>query len=43
MTPGGTIFTTAQNAIDIWTSFGKIPVKETANDLVYPSFVTGGM
>jgi len=43
LTPGGQMYTTAQNAIDIWTSFGKITVKESTNDLIYPSFVTGGM
>jgi NitT/TauT family transport system substrate-binding protein len=39
MASGGQIYTTAQNAIDIWRSFGKITVKESASDLVNPSFV----
>jgi NitT/TauT family transport system substrate-binding protein len=39
MAPGGQIFVTAQNAIDIWRSFGKITVNETAADIVNPTFV----
>ncbi len=39
MAPGGQIYVTAQNAIDIWTSFGKIAVKEAAGDIVNPEFV----
>ena len=37
--PGGTIFTTAQKAIDIWKSFGRIRVKESASDLVSGEFI----
>ena len=37
--PGGTIYVTAQNAIDIWKSFGMIRVKEAAADLVDPEFI----
>jgi NitT/TauT family transport system substrate-binding protein len=36
---GGRIFVTAQNAIDIWKSFGMIKVNESAADLVDPEFV----
>ncbi len=36
---GGTIFVTAQNAIDIWKSFGMIRVKESAADLVDGEFI----
>lgn len=39
MAPGGQIYMTAQNAIDIWTSLGKITTKEAAGDLVNNSFV----
>ncbi len=38
MAPGGQIYVTAQNAIDIWTALGKITVKEAAGDLVNPTF-----
>jgi NitT/TauT family transport system substrate-binding protein len=37
--PGGTIYVTAQNAIDIWKSFGMIRVNEAAADLIDPEFV----
>ena len=37
--PGGQIFVTAQNAIDIWKSFGMIRVKVAASDLVDPEFI----
>ncbi len=37
--PGGTIYKTAQNAIDIWKSFGLIRVKESAGDLVDAEFI----
>ncbi len=37
--PGGTIYVTAQNAIDIWKSFGMIRVKEAAGDIVDPQFI----
>jgi NitT/TauT family transport system substrate-binding protein len=37
--PGGTIFVTAQNAIDIWKSFGFIRVKESAADLIDAHFI----
>lgn len=37
--PGGTIYKTAQNAIDIWKSFGMIRVKETAADLIDGQFI----
>ncbi len=39
MAPGGQIWVTAQNAIDIWTSFGKISGKEAAGDIIDPEFV----
>jgi len=39
MAPGGQIYVTAQNAIDIWSSLGKINTKEAAGDLVNNSFV----
>jgi len=39
MAPGGQIYVTAQNAIDIWSSLGKIQSKESAGDLVNNSFV----
>ena len=39
MAPGGQIYVTAQNAIDIWTSLGKIKSRESAGDLVNNSFV----
>jgi NitT/TauT family transport system substrate-binding protein len=39
MSPGGQIYVTAQNAIDIWTALGKITAKEAAGDLVNNSFV----
>ena len=39
MAPGGQIYVTAQNAIDIWSSLGKIQAKEAAGDLVNNSFV----
>lgn len=39
MAPGGQIYVTAQNAIDIWSSLGKIESKEAAGDLVNNSFV----
>jgi NitT/TauT family transport system substrate-binding protein len=39
MTPGRQIYVTAQNAIDIWTSLGKIKSRESAGDLVNNSFV----
>ncbi len=39
MAPGGQIYVTAQNAIDIWTSLGKIKSQESAGDLVNNSFV----
>jgi NitT/TauT family transport system substrate-binding protein len=39
MAPGGQLYMTAQNAIDIWTSLGKITVKEAAADLIDPEFV----
>ncbi|HKV45325.1 MAG TPA: ABC transporter substrate-binding protein [bacterium] len=37
--PGGTVYVTAQNAIDIWKSFGMIRVNEAAADLVDPEFI----
>ena len=37
--PGGTIYATAQSAIDIWKSFGMIRVNEAAADLVDPEFI----
>lgn len=39
MAPGGQIYVTAQNAIDIWSSLGKIRSKESAGDLVNSTFV----
>lgn len=39
MAPGGQLYMTAQNAIDIWTALGKITVKEAAADLIDPEFV----
>jgi NitT/TauT family transport system substrate-binding protein len=39
MSPGGQIFVTAQNAIDIWSSLGKITTKESAGDIVNNTFV----
>ncbi|HLW46822.1 MAG TPA: ABC transporter substrate-binding protein [bacterium] len=39
MAPGGQIWVTAQNAIDIWSSLGKIETKEAAGDIVNNSFV----
>jgi NitT/TauT family transport system substrate-binding protein len=39
MAPGGQMFLTAQNAIDIWKGFGRITVNETAQDIVDPQFV----
>jgi len=39
MAPGGRMYVTAQNAIDIWKSFGKITENETANDIINPTFV----
>jgi NitT/TauT family transport system substrate-binding protein len=39
MAPHGQIYATAQNAINIWRSLGKITVKETAADIVNPGFV----
>jgi NitT/TauT family transport system substrate-binding protein len=39
MAPGGQIYVTAQNAIDIWTAQGKITAKEAAGDIVDNSFV----
>ena len=39
MAPGGQIYVTAQNAIDIWTSLGKITTHEAAGDLVNNAFV----
>jgi len=36
--PGG-IATTAQNAIDIWSSFGKMQTKVSASELIDPSIV----
>ena len=38
MSPGGQIYVTAQNAIDIWSSLGKVTVKEQAGDIVNNSF-----
>jgi NitT/TauT family transport system substrate-binding protein len=37
--PGGTIYVTAQNAIDIWKSFGMIREHEAAADLVDAEFI----
>ena len=37
--PGGTIYVTAQNAIDIWKSFGMIRGSVAAADLVDPEFI----
>lgn len=37
--PGGTIYVTAQSAIDIWKSFGLIRVNVAAGDLVDAEFV----
>ena len=37
--PGGTIYVTAQNAIDIWRSFGMIRGSVAAADLVDPEFI----
>ncbi len=37
--PGGQIYVTAQNAIDIWKSLGFIRVKLAAADLVDPEFI----
>jgi NitT/TauT family transport system substrate-binding protein len=37
--PGGQIFVTAQNAVDIWRSFGKITEKVGAAELVDPEFI----
>ena len=37
--PGGQIYVTAQNAIDIWKSFGMIRAPVAAGDLVDPEFV----
>ncbi len=37
--PSGQIYVTAQNAIDIWRSFGMIRVNEAATDLVDPEFI----
>ncbi len=39
MAPGGQIYVTAQNAIDIWSSLGKITSRESAGDIVNSSFV----
>ena len=39
MAPGGQIYTTAQNAIDVWTALGRIREKETAATLINPDFV----
>ncbi len=39
MAPGGQIYVTAQNAIDIWSSQGKIATKIAAGDIVNNSFV----
>jgi len=39
MAPGGQIWVTAQNAIDIWRSLGKITTKVSAGDIVNNSFV----
>jgi hypothetical protein len=39
MSPGGQIYVTAQNAIDIWSSLGKIQTREAAADIVNNSFV----
>jgi NitT/TauT family transport system substrate-binding protein len=38
-TPGGVIYVTAQNAIDIWKSFGMIRGSVAAADLVDPEFI----
>jgi NitT/TauT family transport system substrate-binding protein len=37
--PGGQIYVTAQNAIDIWKSFGMIREKVAAADLIDPEFI----
>ncbi len=37
--PGGQIYVTAQNAVDIWRSFGKITENVAAADLVDPEFI----
>ncbi len=37
--PGGVIYVTAQNAVDIWRSFGKIKENVAAADLVDPEFI----
>ena len=39
MEPGGQMYVTAQNAIDIWTALGKIKEKVAAADLIDPQFV----
>lgn len=39
MTPGGQIYRTTQNAVNIWTALGKITEKETTDDLIDPEFV----
>lgn len=39
MAPGGQIYVTAQNAIEIWKNFGRITVNETAADIIDPEFV----
>ncbi len=39
MAPGGQIYKTVQNAVNIWTALGKITEKETTDDLIDPEFV----
>jgi hypothetical protein len=39
MDPGGQLYVTAQNAIDIWKALGKIKEKVAAADLIDPEFV----